>query len=116
MTFYLDASPYSLAGILVIDGFPVQYLSSPLSHHNATIHRKKLGDSSGQQVWESLTALVALTVWFPVWSDRRWCSTIKSDNTSAFTLAGSLNANTYLGLIAKQISLLYCRAQYDPKF
>ena len=116
VTFYLDASPFSLAGILVVDGWPVQYFTSPLSHHDAAIHRKKLGDSSGQQVWESLAVLVALTVWFPFWPDRRYCFTIKSDNTSALTLAGSLKGNKSLGLIAKEVSLLYCRAQYEPKF
>ena len=80
------------------------------------IHRRKIGDSKGQQVWESLTLLVALTLWFNYWSCSRCSFTIKSDNNSALILAATLKSSKGLNLIARETALLYCKAQFEPRF
>ena len=116
IVFHLDASPYSLAAVLVINGEPWEYFSSPLTKEDTNIHRKRIGDSKGQQIWESLTLLVSLRVWFGYWSCSRCAFTVKSDNTSALVLAATLKSSKSINLIAKEIALLYCEAQYEPRF
>ena len=116
IVFHLDASPYSIAAVLCINDEPWEFFSSPLTQDDVVIHRRKIGDSKGQQVWESLTLLVALTLWFNYWSCSRCSFTIKSDNNSALILAATLKSSKGLNLIAREIALLYCKAQYEPRF
>ena len=101
IVFHLDASPYSIAAVLCINDEPWEYSSSPLTQDDVVIHRRKIGDSKGQQVWESLTLLVALTLWFSYWSSSRCAFTNKSDNNSALILAATLKSSKSLNLIAR---------------
>ena len=76
----------------------------------------ELGDSSGQQVWEALCILVALTAWQSHWMKRKVALTLKSDNHSALTVASQLKARRNRTLIAKELSLLYSESSYEPSF
>ena len=51
VTFVLDASPWSLAGVLLLGGIPVTYFVSPLTHHDEIIHNFNIGSHRGQQAW-----------------------------------------------------------------
>ena len=67
----LDASPWSLGGIIEVQGNIVSFFSSPLSHLDSQILGHTIGEASGQQVWESLSALVALRAWKSYWTKDR---------------------------------------------
>ena len=52
--------PWGLGGIIEVQGNIVSFFSSPLSHLDSQILGHTIGEASGQQVWGSLSALVAL--------------------------------------------------------
>ena len=111
----LDASPHGVGGILVIDGVIVSYFSDRLTKQDAIIHRTRLADSHGQQIWESLCVLIAMRVWASVWRTRRYTITVGSDNMAALVLAGKLKAKGPRAVIAREIALHYAEGSFEPR-
>ena len=112
--FYLDASPWGLGGILVKDGVIDSYFLSQLTADDCAIHNQSIGDAAGQQIWECLTVLVALTVWKDEWASKRCEVRIKSDNYSALAMGSRMKIRAS-PLIAKEIALLYSEAAHEPR-
>ena len=115
MWMVLDASPWALGGILVIGGIPVAIFHSPLSTEDETIHGFQRGDHRGQQCWECLTVLVAITAWYNQWRTRRLTVCIKSESKSALALAERLKAGPSAKIIAQELALIYHWASFEPK-
>ena len=113
--FILDASPYGLGGVLIMNGQFIAWFSSPLSRFDECIHDRRIGNSRGQQLWEGLAILVALNLWKSHWQRRRAALAIKSDNIAALTLAGRLKAKGERTLVGKEIALLYAESSFEPK-
>ena len=114
VAFYLDASPWGLGGVLVINGVLVAYFLSPLSAIDEAIHGYAIGDCKGQQTWECLAVLVALRIWKAQWTNKRCEVRIKSDNISALAMSSKMKIRAS-PLIAKEIALLYSEAAHEPR-
>ena len=114
MCFILDASPWGLGGILVINSVIVAYFSCPLDAQDEKRFGATIGHSNGQHIWETLCILVALKAWREHWSHRRVTLTIKSDNVSALVLAAQLKAKESRRIIAKELAYIYAEAAFEP--
>ena len=114
MTFYIDASPWGLGGILIQNGIMTHYFFSALTSIDEKIHGRKIGDSAGQQTWECLAILVALTIWQTAWDKRKCELRIRSDNIAALSMGAKMKIKSS-PLIARELALLYSRAAHEPR-
>jgi hypothetical protein len=115
VTLELDASPWGLGGVLVIDGHPIAWFASALSTEELDILGIKLGESSAQQTVEALAALVALRAWSHHWKNCRATLRVRSDSVSALVVALKLKTRGRApGIIAKELALDIAEAQYQP--
>ena len=114
ITFYIDASPWGLGGVLQQAGTVTHYFYSALTANDEVIHERAIGDSAGQQVWECLAILVALTIWMPIWGVKKCELRVRSDNISALSMGAKMNIRSS-PLIAREIALLYSRAAHEPR-
>ena len=60
----------------------------------------ELGDPAGKEVWESLTALVAVRLWKAHWQQRRVCLTVRGDSVAMLALVVNMRPCT------RQLSLI----------
>ena len=63
ITLILDASPFGLGGVLLIDGQIAAWFADALTSHDERTHGHAIGEDTGQQTWESLVVLVAVKLW-----------------------------------------------------
>ena len=115
MTMYLDASPFGLGGMLTENDELVSWFGTPLSHHDSTIHRRAIGDSDGQQVWEALVVLVATRCWPSRWVGRKTTITAKSDNMAALSMFASLKSKVS-SLTRREVAFETCKSSFQPRF
>jgi hypothetical protein len=115
VTLELDASPWGLGGVLIIDSQPKSWFASALATEELVILGITLGESSAQQTVEALAALVALRAWKHHWQNSRATVRVRSDSVSALVLALKLKTRGRgPGVIAKEIALDIAEAQYQP--
>ena len=115
ITLELDASPWGLGGVLVINGSPVSWFASALSTDELHVLDVKLGDCAAQQTVEALAALVALRAWKQHWVNSRATVRVRSDSVSALVIAMKLKTRGRApGIIAKELALDIAQAQYQP--
>ena len=107
VVFVVDASPFGLGGILVVDGRVTEYFAVPLTDDDSRIHGFARGDSKGQQAWECLAVFVALKLWHSYWHDKRSTVTVKGDNMSALSMASRLKVGPSCRLIGQELALIY---------
>jgi len=111
----LDASPWGLGGIMLINGTCDEYFSSPLSSLDTSLFQHELGSPNGQQVWECLCALVALRLWRPTWGNRAMTLRVKGDSMSMLSLIVNLRTSSpQLSLIGREIAMEYAQAVFVP--
>ena len=66
----------------------------------------ELDDPAGQQVWESLAALVAVRLWKAHWQQRRVCLTVRGDSVAILTVVVNMRPRTrQLRLICEELAL-----------
>eukprot|EP00971_Amphidinium_carterae_P338836 6476358-Amphidinium_carterae.1 len=102
----LDASPWSLGGLLIQDDKPIRMFTSKLTHHDEAHYGHRIGDASGQQTWECLAVLVAIRHWRAEISNpsRRWA--LVSDSVAALMMMQSLSSRGEgPSAIAREIAL-----------
>lgn len=115
VTMVIDASPWGIAGILVVDGHAQEYFSDPLCDHDVEIFSHAIGSPDGQQVWESLAALVALRLWQEKWQLHRVRLTVRGDNVTMLTLIVNLRPRSAaLALIGQELALTFCEFSFVP--
>ena len=115
VTLELDASPWGLGGVLVINSHPISWFASALSTEELSVLGIELGESAAQQTVEALAALVALRAWRHHWQNCRATVRVRSDSVSALVLALKLKTRGRApGIIAKEIALDIASAQYMP--
>ena len=112
ITFILDASPWGLGGILLVQGVITSWFMSRLTMTDQRMLNKKIGDSTGQQTWELLCVLVALRIWHDWWCNNRAQVHVKSDNIAA--LIGAANLRGKAGLILRELSYTYSLSSFEP--
>ena len=70
ITFTVDASPYGIGGVLYIGGVPEAFYDQPYEEDEVILHTKR-GSADGQQMWECLSILLALRIWWSYWAERK---------------------------------------------
>ena len=78
-----DASPTRMGAWLMIDGVIEEFFSVEVTWIDQEVLDTRAGGSEGQQLWESLTVLIALRLWAPHWKERRIRLCVRSDTVSA---------------------------------
>ena len=89
-TRYLDASPWGLGGILIIDSRVYGFFGVRLTKHDERIRSAKIYSGESQQIFEALAILVAMKLWLHVLKAKRVVLTLTGDNTSALAMAAKL--------------------------
>ena len=113
----LDASPWGLGGVLIIDNKPVSYFASQLSTLDFRRFEFEPGSPNGQQCWECLCALVALRLYRSRWKQKRIRLVVRGDSYCMLSLLLKLRPPTSspsLGLIAREIALDISESVYTP--
>ena len=111
----LDASPWGVGGVLVIDGLPHEYFASKLTKDDERILRLTIGTAAAQQTVEALAVLVAFTLWHPHFTSRRCTLQVKSDSISALYMLCNMTSKG-LGsiIIARELALLIALCAFRP--
>ena len=111
----LDASPWGLGGILLLNGHPTSWFSSPLSESDEEIFGHSIGSSTGQQTWECLVVLVALRLWRAEWCHSRAQLEVRGDSIAALTMVMNMKASGRgPGIVARELALELGNAEFKP--
>ena len=113
----LDASTTGLGGYLLIQDKVVSYFADQLTEWDEWRFGHARGSSTGQQVWESLGALVALRLWSHHWKDSRLSIRVTGDSVAMLTLVTKMRpptASLGLGIIAREMALDVADMVYTP--
>ena len=111
----VDASPWGLGGILLLNGSPFSWFASPLTAEDIEVFGHELGSSSGQQTWECLVVLVALRQWRHEWQHLRAQLEVRADSVASLTMAMSMKASGRgPGVVARELALLLGDAEFRP--
>ena len=113
----LDASPWGLGAILFEQGVPTQWFACEVTEADANLLSFERGSCKGQQVLESLTALVALRHWHQRWSATRVKVQVRGDSVAMLTLLLKMrppSASLGLGVIAREMALDVANSCYAP--
>ena len=115
MHMTLDASPWGVGAVLTVNGVPKEYFFDEVSSDDRRILRVTVGDAASQQVLESLTAVIALRLWWPWWSRTRASVAIRGDNMTLLSMITDLKGkSTGLNILAREAGLLLAAAHYRP--
>ena len=111
----LDASPWGIGGVLIIDGTPYEYFADKLTPDDEKILRFVIGTAAGQQTVEALAVLVAFTLWHPHFTSRRCTLQVKSDSISAlYMLCNMTSKGMGSMIIARELALLIALCAFRP--
>jgi len=115
MEIILDASPWGLAGILIQNGRCLEYFSVPITPADEQLFKYPIGSPDGQQVWESLAALIALRQWRHLWGQESISLRVKGDSVTMLTMIVNMRPTTpALALIGQEIALEFAAAPFVP--
>jgi len=111
----IDASPWGLGGILLINGECKEFFASALTLLDESLFSHVRGSPDGQQVWESLGALVALRLWRQLWGRQSLTLRVCGDSMTMLSLIVNLRPSTpQLALIGREIAMEYAQAVFVP--
>ena len=113
-TLYLDASPWGLGGVLVIDSRVHSFFGCRLTREDENILNCTIGSDESQQIFESLVILVAMKLWVDILKQKRIVLTLTSDNTSALAMTAKLKI-TASQTIARELALLLSETAFQPR-
>eukprot|EP00973_Karenia_brevis_P028191 3884615-Karenia_brevis.AAC.1 len=77
----VDASPWGIGGYLahMWSGTVLAWFADPLTNIDEKHFQHRIGEASGQQCWEALALLVALTLWGGVFANHKMMLRVRSD-------------------------------------
>jgi hypothetical protein len=117
MAVTIDSSPWGLAAYLSEDDSPVSWFSTKITEDDVARYGVAIGSCTGQQIWESLGALLALRTWKLRWLHTRVNLRVRGDNITMLQLLVKLRPPSHsdgLGLIARELALDIAEAVYGP--
>ena len=87
-------------------GRAVAWFSTHMSHIDVKVLQHAIGESSGQQVWDSLCALVAPQAWMAQWAVQRvkpsnplrFCSVVVRAADAIFPISGKKHHGPRIGV------------------
>ena len=113
----LDARPWGLGAALREGDNYIEWFTSPVDELDVSHLGLPIGSPDGQQVWESLCALVALRHWHSRWHQGRVRIEVRGDSVCMLTLVIQLRARASspaLGMVAREMALDIAEAVYTP--
>jgi len=111
----MDASPWGIAGILYVDDVPTEFFSDKITALDETLFGHKVGSPDGQQVWESLSALVSLRLWVNYWNKRHVVVRVRGDSVAMLTLVVNMRPKSAaLTIIGQELALTIANAVFVP--
>ena len=112
----LDASPWGLGGVLIIDSSISSWFSCSLSPYECDLLGICVGSSTAQQIVEALAVLVALRCWKATWLHERVVLRVRSDSISALILCLKLKTSgAGTAIIAREMALDIASSEYSPQ-
>ena len=102
LSIVFDASPWGGGAILLASGIVTEYVSFAWEQELADKFDLKIGQSSGQSFWESLTVLVSLVLWLEESSED--AVAIIGDNVGALTAALQCRAKGKVNAVARELA------------
>ena len=99
----------------MIDGTPTEYFSDALSDDDVAVYNRVRGQAEGQQVWESLAALVAIRMWKGRWQRHRVQLTVRGDSVAMLTLVVNMRPKSpQLQIIGQELAMELCNFSFMP--
>jgi len=115
MQIVVDASPWGLAAVLLVNGHPTNYFADAISDLDVALFQCPIGSPKGQQVWESLAALVAVRLWRPLWGQHAVQLLVKGDSVTMLTLMVNMRPTTpALCVIGQELALDFAEVPFVP--
>ena len=114
----LDASPWDVGATLEVNYTIVAFLRSPLDAEGVDLLGHPIGEARGQQVWETLCALVALRAWKQHWKESRFNLVVRGDSVFMLTVVLHMrpaSSSPGLGLLAREMALDMAEGCYEPE-
>ena len=114
-----DACPWGLGAVLLYNRAIIAYFSSALDKEDEEMAGVKIGDPSGQQVWEALALLQALKLWAKHWKREGLDLMVSSDSVTALSVMISLRqrpGSKGLATVVKEMALEFSRSSYRPRW
>ena len=112
----VDASPWGLGAILIIDGRLSEYFADMLSDFDIQFFGHQLGSAEGQQTWEALAMLVALRCWSKYWQEDRVQLEVTGDNLGVLSMVSKMrSAGKGSNMIAREIALDLANGVFRPQ-
>ena len=111
----VDASPWGLGGILIINGQVTQFFADCLSPHDVEMFGHIIGCAKGQQTWEALAMLVALRVWACWWQQERIRLEVTGDNVGVLSMVCKMRSSGVgSNKIARELALDLADGAFRP--
>jgi len=111
----VDASPWGLAAVLIVNGCCTHFFSDAISQLDVALFQYEIGSCRGQQVWESLAALVALRLWKRFWSGFATTLLVRGDSVTMLTLIVNMRPSSpQLCLLGQEMALDFADASFSP--
>ena len=112
-TVITDASTWGLGAVLIFEGKPIEYFSTPIPVEFIEKCEAKPGDPKHMALWESLCLLVASRLWlvkFPLGSIVR----VKADNIAAlYMLLKGKARDPGMSRVAREVALDQAKGVYE---
>ena len=109
----VDASPWGMGGILVLNGELFRYFKSEITSLNLSKCRATVGESAWNTVWEALALLIAFRLWLPLFPINVVVR-CKSDSRAALGAILKLStASRSLQPIVREIALDMAQGVYN---
>ena len=100
---------------MLASGRPIQFFSEPISDTDVARFGFVRGSPDGQQVWESLAALIAIRLWKHTWASGTSTLMVKGDSVTMLTLVVNMRpASASLALIGQELALDFASAAFAP--
>jgi len=113
--FVLDASPWGIAGILYVNDVATEFFSDALDNLDEILFEHPIGSACGQQVWESLAALVAIRVWLPYWDKKKAVMHVRGDSVAMLTLVVNMRPKSKaLVLLGQELAITMASSSFIP--
>ena len=111
----IDASPWGPGAVLELEGAVREYFGEGLAKDDVSVFGFDVGNPKGQEVWESLAALVALRLWRQHWAQERCCLLARGDSVTMLTLVARLKGTAPgISLIGRELALEFVASAYRP--
>ena len=105
-SFRLDASPWGIGGILVVDGTPSEWFADKVQNGDLKALKANRGESAYNTLWEAPAMLVAMRLWAHKVPAGSMCFEVRSDSLAALrAFVKMASTSPTLSVILQELAL-----------